>query len=117
MRIRKLVAAAVAVVALGACTPDEAIWLWFHDLGDHKVREAHLIVQCESGHHPDAVSPGGRDHGLFQINNVHRAEFERVTQVGWEHRYTPYWNAAYARHLYDQRGWQPWTCARKVGLR
>ncbi|MCO8126455.1 lytic transglycosylase domain-containing protein [Acidimicrobiia bacterium EGI L10123] len=69
------------------------------------------IAKCESGMNPGAVSPTN-DHGLFQINIVHRGQFEAVTGAPWSSVYDPELNTIYARHLYAQQGWGPWTCAR-----
>ena len=69
------------------------------------------IAECESGMNPGAVSPTN-DHGLFQINIVHRGQFEAVTGAPWSSVYDPELNTIYARHLYAQQGWGPWTCAR-----
>ena len=68
------------------------------------------IAQCESGMNPRAVSPTN-DHGLFQINIVHRGQFEAVTGAPWSSVYDPELNTIYARYLYGQQGWGPWTCA------
>ena len=69
------------------------------------------IAECESGMNPGAVSPTN-DHGLFQINIVHRGQFEAVTGAPWSSVYDPELNTVYARYLYGQQGWGPWTCAR-----
>ena len=97
-------------LVLGACTPQEAVWVHFYQSGSPKAHhEAQKIVGCESNWNPNAVSPTN-DHGLFQINIVHRHEFERVTGQPWSMRYDPFWNARYAKHLYDTQGWGPWAC-------
>lgn len=72
--------------------------------------EAIRIADCESGMNPNAVSPTN-DHGLFQINAVHRGQFEAVTGAPWSSVYDPELNTIYARYLYGQQGWSPWTCA------
>ena len=69
------------------------------------------IAQCESSMNPSARS-ATNDHGLFQINAVHRGQFEAVTGAPWSSVYDPELNTIYARHLYGQQGWAPWTCAR-----
>ncbi len=97
-----------ALLLGGACTPDWAIYNFFGDRSQEAVR----IADCESRMNPHAVSPTN-DHGLFQINAVHRADFERVTGQPWSMVYDSYWNTYYAKWLFDQQGWGPWTC-RKV---
>ena len=105
-RIPRILAAALGVLALGACTPQEAIGFIFGE----RAGEAVSVATCESGLRPDARSAGGGNHGLFQINNVHRESFERVTGQPWSAVYDPFWNTVYAKSLYDQQGWQPWAC-------
>ena len=57
------------------------------------------------------MSSGGGNWGLFQINTVHRADFEALTGQPWANVLDPYLNATYANHLYDQSGgWGPWAC-------
>ena len=70
------------------------------------------IADCESSLNPGAMSAGGGNHGLFQINNVHAGSFAAVTGQSWDARYDAYANAQFARYLYDQSGgWGPWACA------
>ena len=33
-----------------------------------------------------------------------------VTGQPWSAVYDAYYNAQFARHLYDNSGWQPWAC-------
>ena len=101
---RALLLGGVLMVA-GACSPHDAIALTFYGDKEAATRVAH----CESTLNPTAVSPTN-DHGLFQINIVHRAEFERVTGQPWSKVYDPFWNSVYAKHLRDTQGWEPWTC-------
>ena len=101
---RALLFGGVLMVA-GACTPHDAIALTFYGDSEAATRVAH----CESTMNPTAVSPTN-DHGLFQINIVHRAQFERVTGQPWSKVYDPFWNSVYAKWLRDQEGWSPWTC-------
>ena len=96
--------AAVALVG-GACTPNESIAIIFGDAAGSATR----VAECESKMDPGAVSPTN-DHGLFQINAVHRRDFEAVTGQPWSAVYDPYWNTVFAKHLFDTQGWGPWTC-------
>jgi hypothetical protein len=102
----RLLAAAAGVLALGACTPQAYINQVF---GEH-AGEATRVANCESRMDPSARSRGGGNHGLFQINNVHRRTFSEVTGQPWEAVYHPYFNTVFARWLYDQAGWGPWAC-------
>jgi hypothetical protein len=86
-----------------------AIRRYFPEQYEKAVR----VATCESGLDPRAVSPGGGNHGLFQINTVHRS---RVASMGysWSDIYDPYVNARVARTIYNERGWAPWpVCGRR----
>jgi hypothetical protein len=105
-RVRALAAAGGLVLALGACTPQWHIQQIF----GAAAPEAERVAWCESRHDPQARSAGGGNHGLFQINSVHRDAFTQVTGQPWSAVYDPHWNTVYAKHLYDTQGWRPWTC-------
>ena len=118
-RLRAAVAGAVFVGALGltACDPSaqadtpsvaqDAITQAFGPIAD----QAMGVAQCESGLDPNAVSGGGGNWGLFQINTVHSGDFEAVTGQPWSSVLDPYLNANFAAWLYNQSGgWGPWAC-------
>ena len=85
----------------------DAINFYFGDIADQATR----VADCESGMDPNAVSSGGGNWGLFQINTVHRDEFEAVTGRPWSDVTDPYANTAYAVRLYNESGgWGPWAC-------
>jgi hypothetical protein len=108
-----LAAVGVAAASVAACTaagPEDAIDARFGDIAG----EAKAIADCESHMNPNAVSRTN-DHGLFQINIVHRGSFEQVTGQSWSEVYSSFWNAEYARWLYDRAGWAPWSCRWVVG--
>lgn len=85
---------------------DEAIREWFPD----NYEEARRVAECESNMDPEAHNPAGY-HGLFQIGDGHRDRFEQVTGQPWSEIYTAYYNAQYAKWLYDQYdSWQQWSC-------
>lgn len=63
------------------------------------------IAKCESGLNPKAVSPTN-DHGLMQINKTVHTVTGDIYDVET--------NLKFARKLYDERGWQPWTCNRLI---
>ncbi len=98
---------------LTACTPQEALYFTFGPGSQHgdpvQQAQAERVAWCESEMKPWARSPTN-DHGLMQINAIHRATFERVTGQPWSQVYNPFWNAVYAKNLHDRKGWQPWTC-------
>jgi hypothetical protein len=105
------VAAALVGATAGCTTPVGAINAVFGPVAPQATK----IAQCESGLRPDAVSPTN-DHGLFQINIVHRADFTRVTGQPWSAVYDQLQNTRYAKSLYDRQGWAPWTCKRVLGM-
>jgi hypothetical protein len=72
------------------------------------VNIALKIMACESGGNPNAVSRTN-DYGLFQINHGLQNYGTKI--------YDPDFNVALAyNHFYVNRGWQPWSCARKLGI-
>lgn len=104
-RIPTIAIFGIALLAGAACTPQQQIATVFGD----RTPEAERVAHCESTMNPGAVSPTN-DHGLFQINAVHREEFTRVTGQPWSSIYDARWNSVYARHLYATQGWSPWSC-------
>jgi len=105
-RMARAALAVLGVAALGACTPQAYIAQVFGPT----TSEATTVAHCESRLDPNARSAGGGNHGLFQVNSVHRASFEQVTGQSWAAVYHPYYNAVFAKWLYDQQGWEPWAC-------
>jgi hypothetical protein len=89
---------------------------------ERKIREtfheeperALAIAQCESGLNPDALNTanknGTSDGGLFQINSVHD---KRLNALGLD-KFDVEDNIAFARMLYEERGWTPWVCDRLI---
>lgn len=100
-------ASSAAVVDYGSGDAAAAVRKYFGDVFD----SAWGVSGCESGHDPSAISPGGGNYGLFQINYTWSDEFPAVTGL-------PYYNGAlnadanakFARWLYDRSGWGPWAC-------
>lgn len=78
--------------------------------GEH-AQEAVNVARCESGLNQAAVSRGGGNWGLFQINKVHRG---RVAAMGfaWEDLLDPRVNSLVAKSIFDEQGWRPWACRR-----
>lgn len=99
---------AAAASAPAGGSVEDAIATYFGDVYDQAVG----VARCESGLDPNAVSRGGSNWGLFQINTVHE---QRVVAMGysWDQILDPYVNAAVARAIYDDAsGWGPWGCRR-----
>ena len=94
-------------VPVSGSSVEDAIRANFGDVADQAIR----VARCESGLDPTAVSPGGGNWGLFQINSVHRGSFESVTGRPWSDVVDPDANAAFAAWLYQSSGgWGPWGC-------
>ncbi|HEX6358849.1 transglycosylase family protein [Actinophytocola sp.] len=72
------------------------------------------LRQCESGGRYGIVSANGRYYGAYQFD---LATWRGVGGVGKPHRASPAEQDFRALYLYRMRGWQPWTCARVLGLR
>ncbi len=74
------------------------------------ARVAYCIAQHESTLDPHAVSPGGGNYGLWQINKVHR-------WVDWSRIYDPVYNARCAfRISHGGRDWSAWATHGECGV-
>jgi hypothetical protein len=117
-RLRRALAVLVLVFALSACTVEDFIRVAFAERGATPTQQdqAIRVADCESSLRHDAVSRGGGNWGLFQINTVHR---QRVANMGytWDQMLLPYENARVAADIWAEQGWRPWTCARLLGIR
>lgn len=92
----------------GSGDPESAVREFFGDI----FSQAWGVSGCESGHDPGAISTGGGNWGLFQINRVHKIDFEQFTGQPWSTGVlNARFNAMYARKLYNGSGWGPWSCA------
>ena len=79
--------------------------------GDNLYKKAIAIAWCESRLMPDAHhtnNNGSTDRGLFQLNDGGTAQ--RLGIIA-ENAFDAELNSEAARHLYEDRGWQPWVCA------
>lgn len=62
------------------------------------------VALAESGGDTTAVNPAGlKDHGLWQINGVHKT---LLASGDWR---DPYANARMAKAVWDGQGWRGWT--------
>jgi hypothetical protein len=68
---------------------------------------------CESSGRYDIVATNGH-YGAYQFD---LATWRSVGGAGYPHRASPREQDYRALYLYRMRGWQPWTCARRLGLR
>lgn len=99
------------VASGGSGDAEAAVRAHFGDI----FSQAWGVSGCESGHNPGAVSPGGGNWGLFQINTVHKSDFESYTGQPWSSVLDAGYNSMYARKLYNSSGWGPWSCAWAAG--
>lgn len=117
-RLRRVVAPLLLVFALSACTAEDMIRFAFAERGATPAQQdqAIRVARCESSLHAGAISPGGGNWGLFQINTVHRG---RVQAMGyqWNDMLRGFENAQVAADIWAEQGWRPWTCARNLGIR
>ncbi len=107
-RTRSLSAASAPApqpVEVPADAVHQAIAAYFGDA----YSEAVAIAECESGLNPNAVSSGGGNWGLFQINVTHRDMVEGMG-YSWDQILDPWVNSDVAYTLYAGSGWQPWAC-------
>jgi hypothetical protein len=77
------------------------------------AEDALKVFKCESGLKPSAFNGvntnGSWDAGVAQINSVHgiNKKFLLNSQI----------NIRVAKVLFDEQGWTPWVCARKLGIK
>lgn len=89
----------------------------------NQVANADRVSLCESGQRSVSSKPnsnGSRDHGIFQLNDGGTLQ-SLLGQLGQNRSdialaLNPDLNVRAAALLYSQRGWQPWTCAAKLGI-
>lgn len=113
-RLKYAIIPIVLILGLSTMTGCEQSTLVDQAIRKHfpsQVSKAYRVARCESTLNPHAVSPGGANNGLFQINRVHAGTFKRVTGKD----YYPWVfsadvNAYFASWLQRQQGWRPWTC-------
>lgn len=76
------------------------------DQVDHALR----IMACESGGNPNALNlKGSSARGLFQIL---ASLWAPMFGVSYEDFYDPEINVRLARRIWDQSGWEAWSCHR-----
>ena len=77
------------------------------------AERALAIVRCESGFNPKAYNDknpdGSTDGGLWQLNSVHD---KQLKALGLD-KYDPEDATAFARMLYEERGFKDWVCHTK----
>jgi hypothetical protein len=80
-----------------------------------KAPEAFQVLECENkGLNPTAINHNRNkttDHGIFQINSIHLKGKAKGKDLN---NYKDNIDVAYA--IYQDRGWEAWSCAWKVGV-
>ena len=77
-----------------------------------EAQKALAVARCESGFNPyatnwnDAKITGKPSMGIFQLNRPYDEKY-----FDWKYNI----DTAY-KEFYLPRGWQPWTCATKLGI-
>lgn len=118
-RMRWVTAALVVVGVLGfagvSCTPEEVAQIAVSNSFDTAQRDCALrIIKRESNYKADAISPGGGNIGLFQINKVHTTWIRTTYGYSFGELTDANKNAQVARGLSDSARsyygdrWQPW---------
>ena len=93
-----------------ACTTQDTVRAAIQQSFPDQYSKAVAVATCESGLNPNAISPGGGNWGLFQINTVH-SSMVRSMGYSWDQILDPYVNSKVARRIYnDAGGWGPWAC-------
>lgn len=117
-RVRRALAIVTLVFALGACSVEDFIRVAFAERGATVAQQdqAIRVANCESTLRPDAVSSGGGNWGLFQINTIHRGRVEAMGYQ-WDQMLLAYENSRVAADIWAEQGWRPWSCARRLGIR
>jgi hypothetical protein len=103
-----------ATVAPAATTPttssvDEVKAIITEVFGPTNGPAAIRVANCESRLNPRAISKGGGNWGLFQINRVHKPWVESMG-YRWEDVLDARVNATIAKRIFDASGWRPWAC-------
>jgi hypothetical protein len=90
-------------------TVDEVKAIITEVFGPADAANAIAVANCESHLNPRAISKGGGNWGLFQINQVHK---QRVNRMGyaWDDLLDPRVNSIVAKAIFDGSGWSPWAC-------
>ncbi|GAB3448359.1 transglycosylase family protein [Actinophytocola sediminis] len=100
-----LLAAMIVIVSTVQLTPAAA---------DPPASDWATLRQCESSDSYTVVASHGGYYGAYQFD---LPTWRSVGGQGYPHQATPREQDFRALYLYRMRGWQPWTCATKHGLR
>ena len=71
------------------------------------------LRKCESSDNYTVVSANGLYYGAYQFN---LSTWQSVGGFGQPNQASPAEQDYRALYLYRMRGWQPWSCARVLGL-
>jgi hypothetical protein len=96
----------MALLVVGSLIPGGDAW------ADPPGQNWARLRQCESGGRYDSVS--GKHFGAYQFT---MPTWRSVGGKGSPHQASADEQDFRALYLYRLRGWQPWGCARRLGLR
>lgn len=101
-----IAAAASALLVAPAFLPGSAAH------ADPSADQWYQVRMCESTDNY-SINTGNGYYGAYQFN---LATWQSVGGTGYPHQASPDEQDARALVLYRERGWQPWTCATKLGF-
>jgi hypothetical protein len=101
-----LVTTAVGVALIAAFMPSSSA------LTAPSANDWYRLRMCESSNNY-AINTGNGYYGAYQFN---LATWRSVGGTGYPNQASPAVQDALALKLYDERGWEPWTCAKILGL-
>lgn len=80
-------------------------------------RSVRLVFGCESHWNPRAVNPSGKYRGLIQADATFWASWGGLRYAPRPDQASTGAQLLVAYRAWKARGWEPWTCARIVGVR
>ena len=101
-----IAAAAAALIVTPAFLPGSAAH------ADPSSDQWYQLRMCESTNNY-SINTGNGYYGAYQFN---LSTWQSVGGTGYPHQASPQEQDARALALYHDRGWQPWTCATKLGF-
>ena len=115
-----LVVAAASSLCVQRARAEPGPVMWVADLNAPAVEvpaawaaSAPGVIQCESQFNPDAISSAG-ERGALQIHPIHE---RAMAAQGLDWLNSEVDRTLYAIQMWERSGWQPWSCATKLGVR
>lgn len=88
---------------------------YIESLWGARAQQAIAVFNCESGLNPNAFNPetASKLKGITKFSSYGVAQINAAFD---ERLYDYKFNLDVAYQMYLNRGWRPWTCARKLGI-